>query len=208
MVPVLNDKLVPQGLARLTSAFINQPNIRALLAAYLQPLQDVEFQLWNILQARVLSTATIYSLPQTNSVFDSIGALVGLARTGLSDVDYRALIYLEIAVNRTTGRMSDWSRFAQILAPWSDAVQFVDGDNADFQFGVWNIQLPAIIVGAQLARATENGVGGVFAFTTWEDTGDDLKWAWSGDMSGTGQSGWGWSGDTATGGVWCAGFAL
>lgn len=200
-VPIKNILHVQQGLARLTSAYIIQPNVRALLAAYLLPLQELEYVFWDILKSRILSKATIYSLPLTNITFDQIGALIGLNRQGASDIDYRALIYLEIAVNRCTGRMSDWSRFAQILSAWCDDITFLDGDNADFAFTTKNITLPPIIVGSQLARATENGVGGVFIWTTWNPSLDllmsDSYDGSSGQASGQGGLGaWPYGGPT------------
>jgi hypothetical protein len=217
MEPRQNPYVVGQGLARLTSAFIAQPNIRAILSVYLRPFQVLENTYFDILEKRVLSTATCYPqgpppLPQTNIVFDEIGALIGLVRNSMSDFEYKALIYLEIAVNRCTGRMSDWSRFAQILSSWSDAIVFLDGDNADFTFQVENLTLPPVVVASQLQRATENGVGGAFVYTTWPNT-DDLEWSdWYDGSDGQGASGegtWGaWPYDTTTGGELAAAFAL
>jgi hypothetical protein len=208
--------LVQQGLARLTGQF-QQPNIRALLAAYLQPLQDVENVLFQILQARMLATATLgstnVSIPGSdNIVFDYLGALVGLARNGQGDQDYQALIYLQAAVNRATGRNTDWSRFALLLAPWYETVAFTDGDNADFQFGMWNLTLTPLAVWSVLRTAVANGVGAVFAFTQWAD-GNDFAWSdWYDGSDGQGSSGqgvWGaWPYDTTTGGLLVAGFQM
>lgn len=113
--PVYNNQVVGQGLARLTGAFAQKPNVRAWLAACLQPGQDLEDATWQVLGARFLATAIRYTLPQTNSVFDTIGALVGQPRDGYSDSDYVSLIYLRIAVNRSTGKTADWSKFGTIL---------------------------------------------------------------------------------------------
>ena len=215
-VPVQNDKIVPQGLARLTAAYITQPNVRALLAAYLSPLQELENAFWGILEARVLATAPTYSnlasIPGTdNIVFDTIGALVGQARQGRGDVAYQTLIYLEIAVNRSTGRTTDWSRFAQILAPWASSIVFLNGDNAGFDFGAWDLTLPPVTVASSLSRAVPSGVGAVFEYTAWPD-GNDFEWSDAGDGSqGQGASGQGTWGDTSgstVGGLLVSGFAL
>ena len=186
--PRRNPRVVGQGLARLTGQF-QQPNCRAILAVYLQPFQELENTYYAILTARVLAKATVYAPPVTglpspdstpptaNSVFDTIGALVGVNRGGQSDYDYRALIYLQIAVNRSTGRVTDWSRFAQILDPFCTSILYLDGDNADFLFQLTNLQqLNPILVAAQLGRAVPNGVYGLLAYTVWP-TGNDFVWS-------------------------------
>jgi hypothetical protein len=215
MYPIENDWVVPQGLARLTSSFITQPNIRAILAVYLQPAQTLELVFWDIINARVLSTAIAYDPnattgPTSNVVFDDIGALVGLTRQGLDDTDYRTLIYLEIAVNRSCGRTTDFSRFAQLLDPYADLIYYLDGDAAVY-FGCWNFTLNPTIVAAQLTRAPANGVGGVFAYTLWPD-GADFEWSdWYDGSDGQGASGqypWGSVYDPAEGGLLVAAFAL
>lgn len=191
-VPRHNGQVVGQGLARLTSAFVAQPNIRAMLTVYLTPFQQLEDVYFDILESRVLSTATCYPIsadpdaPLQNVVFDSLGTIVGLSRggpvvrapsgalVGLTDTLYKALLYLEIAVNRSTGRMTDWSRFAQILTPWAAEISFLQGTNADFAFTVLDITLPPVTVASQLAKATPNGVGGAFVWTTWDPSLDLL----------------------------------
>ena len=210
-VPRQNLYLVPQGLARLTPQF-QLPNCRALLAAYLQPLQDVETVLWQIYYARMLTTATLYSLPQTNAALDLLGALIGCSRNGQSDLVYKTLIVLQAAVNRSTGRITDWSNFALILEAWASGFAFTDGDNADFQFSAWNLTLPPLSVWLQLGEAVPNGVNAVFAFTTWPD-GNDFEWSdWYDGSQGQGSSGQGvWGAgpyDTTTGGLLVAGFGM
>ena len=197
--PIYNNQIVAQGLARLTSSFITQPNVRAILAVYLQPWQDLEDATWGVLTGRFLATATVYSPtapsgPTSNVVFDILGALIGQARGGLSDADLKALIYLRVAVNRATGRETDWSRFAQILAPFCDDTPVYYGDAAGIYFGCWNIfplasPNPANSVAQALARAVPNGVAAELAYSTWED-GNDLEFT-SIYGGASGQGGWG-----------------
>ena len=75
-VPLQNPQVVGQGLARLTSAFITKPNVRAWLAAILRPWQDLETAAWQVYTMRLLATATQSVLPATNAVFDVIGSIV------------------------------------------------------------------------------------------------------------------------------------
>ena len=203
--PNQNQQIVGQGLARLTSAFITQPNIRAMLAVYLQPLQDAEYAVWGVIEDRILSTAALYSLPQTNIIFDTYGGLLGVPRVGLSDINYKALLYLQIAVNRSTAATPNWSTFASILKPFVDAVYYLDGQ-ASLDFGLWNMQLPPLTVCSQLTRAVGNGIGGVFSYSTWSD-GNDFQCT-SSYNSTAGEAGWGSVYDTTAGGLMVAGAPL
>lgn len=210
-VPVFNNQIVAQGLARLTSAFITQPNVRAMLAVYLQPWQDLEDATWDVLNGRILATATVYALPATNAVLDALGALIGQRRGSLSDAELKALIYLRVAANRATGRVTDWARFAQILTPFCDTVPVFYGDQAGIYFGCWNlfpdnVPNPANTVAQVLARAPGNGMGAVLAYTTWPD-GNDLEFTstYGGE---TGEGGWGSVYTPAVGGFWVAGAQL
>ena len=208
VAPNYNTQVVGQGLARLTSAYITKPNVRALLAVYLQPFQDLEDRIWSVLNTRILRTATCYSntvsIPGTdNVVFDTLGALVGVSRGGLGDLSYRSVIYLEVAVNRATGRTTDWSGFFNILQPYcSGTVIYLDGEAA-FYYGLWNLTLDPNQIGLALSKAVPNGVGGYFAYTTWPD-GNDFEWG-SRYSAGAGQGTWGSRYNTATGGLWVAG---
>jgi hypothetical protein len=206
-----NTQIVGQGLARLTSAFITKPNIRKLLAVYLQPWQDLEIATWGVMNGRFLSSAPMYSgtvsIPGTdNSVFDVIGKLVGVARSGLGDYSYRSIIYLEIAVNRATGRTSDWAKFFTILEPFcSGTVIYLDGEAA-FYYGLWDLTLDPNQIGAALIKAVPNGIGGEFVYTTWPD-GNDFEWSSIYDAA-AGQGKWGSIYDATVGGLWVAEIGL
>lgn len=170
--PSRNTQIVAQGLARLASKYVTQPNMRAMLAVYLQPAQDLEDAIWDVIEGRVLATATLYALPETNAVLDELGALVGQPRTGMSDAQYQAMIYLRIAVNRSTGRAVDWSRFAQILLRTSGGPAFYYDDQAGLVLGMWDMTLDPLVVAAALARAVPNGVYGNLSYSLWPDGAD------------------------------------
>jgi hypothetical protein len=168
----------------------------------------LEDRIRSVLNTRILRTATCYSntvsIPGTdNVVFDTLGALVGVSRGGLGDLSYRSVIYLEVAVNRATGRTTDWSGFFNILQPYcSGTVIYLDGEAA-FYYGLWNLTLDPNQIGLALSKAVPNGVGGYFAYTTWPD-GNDFEWG-SRYSAGAGQGTWGSRYNTATGGLWVAG---
>jgi hypothetical protein len=200
-VPIRNTYVVGQALARLTSSYINQPNVRALVWSYMQPAQDLENVLFDVIQSRILKTATLYALPTTNTILDTIGTLVGVPRGGLSDSDYIVLIYLGIAVNRATGAIGNWSGFAKILQGYYSALYYLDGV-ASVYFGLWDLTLSPVTIGAILERALGNGIGGVFAYSVWPD-GDDFSFSSVHDSS-AGQAGWSSVTDPTVGGLMVA----
>ena len=215
--PSYNQQIVAQGLARLTSAFITKPNIRKMLAVYLQPWQDLEDATWGVLDGRILSTAplgsTYVSVPGSdNNVFDVIGNIVGVARAGVGDLVLKTLIYLEVAVNKATGRTTDWSNFWTILSPFAVTdvavrpTTFYVSGQAGFYFGLWNLVLDANAVGKALTKACPQGVLGVFAYSTWPDGGDfSCSSVYDGSL---GQGGWGSVYDSTAGGPLVAAIGL
>jgi hypothetical protein len=205
-LPSYNTQIVAQGLARLTSQFQTQPNIRGWLAAVLAECQVLETALYGVVTMRFLATATLYTLPATNIVFDNIGALVGQARGPLSDLQYKALILLRIAVNRATGAVPNWSGFAAILAPYCADTPVFYGDQAAIYFGCWDLTLDPNQVASSLGRAVPNGVRALFAYSTWAD-GSDFEWTSAYD-SAIGELGWGSVYVSTVGGLLVAGAAM
>ena len=203
--PVQNTQIVAQGLARLTGAYINQPNIRAWLMAILTEVQVLEDATFSVYSGRILANAQQLTLPATNPVFDSLGSLVGQKREGLSDAQYVTAIRLRVAVNRSTGRTTDWSRFAAILLPWSTGIFFLEQEAA-VRLGAWDLTLDPNIVGSLLALAPANGVGGLFAYTTWAE-GNDFEFGSVSDAT-AGQGKWGSVYSASTGGVFAAAVGL
>jgi hypothetical protein len=207
--PIQNLQVVAQGLARLTSSFITKPNIRAMLAIYLQPFQDIENALFQVLTMRFLGTATLYALPETNPVLDAIGGIIGQPRNGMSDASYQSAIYLRIAVNRSNGRTANWAQFGQILLQRAGAggpVSYYEAAAGLF-FGVWDLAtLDPVAIAKILAGAVPNGVYGVFAYSTWPD-GNDFEWG-SVYSAAAGEGTWSSVYEPAIGGLWVASEAI
>ena len=205
-VPLQNPQVVGQGLARLTSAFITKPNVRAWLAAILRPWQDLENAAWQVYTMRLLATATQYALPATNAVFDVIGSIVGQSRDGLGDADYVSLILLRIAVNRATGRITDWSGFGGLLLRFSGGPLFyweggprkdvarppngyvvgptipaqIIGGQGSFILFVYDMTLNPELIAGILADAVPNGERGVLGYTQTVFTPGprgDMEWS-------------------------------
>lgn len=179
--PVLDSTVVADGLARLTSMYVNQPNIRKIVTALLTPKQTLSTQLFNVYVQRRLSTATLYTLPLTNSVLDAIGALIGEGRNGLSDANYQAILFLAAAVNKSNAICPDWSNFATILLNTSAGpTVFLEG-TAAYDFGMLDMTLPPIPVAAVLSKAVPNGVRSAFWYSTWDHS---LNFTWGSHYSG------------------------
>lgn len=207
MIPRLNPHVIGQGLARLTDQFVRQPNIRAWLAAFLQECQALENATWQVYTMRALATATVQTLPLTNVVFDVIGDIVGQPREGLSDLDYKSLIYLRIAVNRAIGAVTDWSRFGAILLRAGTTTIGFYGDQSGTLFCAGNLPLNGTIVGGVLSQAVPNGQHGVFSYTTWPDSGTDIAFGSVYDPT-AGEQGYGSVYDLTAGGGTAAGAFL
>jgi hypothetical protein len=205
--PVHNESVVAEGLGFLTSMFAKQPNVRNILTAILTERQKLEDVMFAVYAGRNLRGAALFALPTTNSVLDAIGALVGQPRDGLSDAQYQPVIFLRAAVNRATGRATDWSKFATILLGFSGGgVEYYQGE-ASFFFFVGNMHIDPVVVASVLFDAVPNGIGpGVFAYSTWAD-GNDFMWGSVYDAT-AGQGKWGSTYDATVGGLLVASFWL
>jgi hypothetical protein len=98
---------VAAALGRLLEQDKNKTNIAKLLTSLVTPQQDLESALWQLLTQRRITTAI-------GAQLDALGKLVGLARNGLSDTDYRVFIYVQIAVNTSRGRHEDLIAIAKL----------------------------------------------------------------------------------------------
>lgn len=205
MYPRYNPHHVGQGLARLTDSFVRQPNIRAWLAAILTEVQALEDAAWGVFVLRALATAPVQTLPATNVVFDVIGDIVGQPRFGTSDLDYKSLIYLRIAVNRATGAVTDWSRFGAILLrAGAQAIGFY-GDQSGILFSASSLPLNGSLVGSVLTQAVPNGEHGVFSYTPSPQGPTILMGSVYDPTAGKGGQGFGSVYSTTAGGGYAAG---
>lgn len=216
-VPVQNFQVVAQGLARLTGAFVNQPNIRAWLTAILTEVQALENAAFSVYGGRILATAPQLALPAMNPVFDSLGSLIGQPRVGMNDTAYVTAIRLRAAANRATGRIGDWSNFGAILlrAGAGPVVYYATTDETPgawgpaFYFGVWNCAngSPDPMIAANcLDMGVPQGVGCTFAYSTWPDGGDFAPGSIYDATAG--QGGLGDANNSATGGMLVSAVAL
>lgn len=79
---------------------------RAGVAAKIQPLQDLEDLVWQILAG--------LSIEGSGIVLDRIGLIVGRGRNGLVDAVYRRLLRAQILVNRSNGAIPELVKILQV----------------------------------------------------------------------------------------------
>ncbi|NIR31660.1 MAG: DUF2612 domain-containing protein [Gammaproteobacteria bacterium] len=86
-----------EGLALLIAQFRDKANIEILVRALLAQVQDVEDALWDLRVNRAIDTGEGVQL-------EVIGRIVGQARAGTSDEEYRVWLKARIKVNRSKGK--------------------------------------------------------------------------------------------------------
>lgn len=180
--PTLRTNVVASALAGLTSMYAKQPNVRKILTALMANRQELENVLFDVYTQRRLRTATLYTLPTTNSVLDAIGALIGQPRDTMSDTAYQQILLLAALVRRSTGILPDWSSFAALILQTSGGpAEYLQG-SAAFDFGVFDMTvMPPIEAAATLGRAVPNGLRAAFVYSTWSHT---LNFTWGSVYSG------------------------
>lgn len=72
-------------------------NLDGLVQIFVGEIQEIEDVLFDLLLQRVVDSAT-------GDALDTIGAIVGIAREGRNNTDYRAAIFVQIQVNNTGGQ--------------------------------------------------------------------------------------------------------
>jgi GNAT superfamily N-acetyltransferase len=99
---------VEEGIVSLAPPWWGKPRIAALLASYLQRIQDVEDDLWEILDIRTLENA---DLPRLKI----LGSLIGQPRLLFSEEMYRKVLQARALANVSRGRASDILAVLEVL---------------------------------------------------------------------------------------------
>ena len=95
-----NDNHVSEAQARLTAVFKGKVRIEGIIRALVEPLQEIEDVLQDMLNYRSLLTAF-------GAQLDIIGEIVGQPRQGRSDEDYLNYIIAKIGQNTSKGTASE-----------------------------------------------------------------------------------------------------
>lgn len=110
MLPTKNTEHVVEARALLVEQFKNKAVLGGFLDCLSRRVQDLENVFWQIIDSRILATAT-------NAQLDTIGKLANEGRDGRDDDDYRAAIRLRIRVSRSKGRIADIIDVAILATP-------------------------------------------------------------------------------------------
>lgn len=103
-----------EALARLCELFKVQPNIRALITVWCEPIQAIEEVLYQLLTERTVEVAI-------GDQLDLLGKIVGQTRAGLEDDDYRRYIRARIRTNRSSGTIGDLLTISRLIVNDDDA---------------------------------------------------------------------------------------
>lgn len=99
---------VAQAAASMISQYHDKPRMNAVLKAYVAGAQDAEDMLWDVMLSHLLDSAT-------GDRLETVGKLVGQARKGSNDDQYRLYIEARIRVNRSNGKPQDIVALMQLL---------------------------------------------------------------------------------------------
>lgn len=100
--------LVGKAVGRLLERYKNKPIITALVTSYVSELVEIRDAIKEVQLARDARTA--YGIYE-----DIIGKIIGEARNAANDEAYRLLINTKIAVNKSSGRASDFETIWELL---------------------------------------------------------------------------------------------
>jgi hypothetical protein len=111
---IANTEHENEGVARLLEQFKNKPRIESIVRALMGQVQDLEDALMTALLERFLADTTI------GVQLDGIGQIVGQARSGLSDDDYRVYLRARILINLSDGQPEELITILQTMLSGSD----------------------------------------------------------------------------------------
>jgi len=194
--------IADEGVALFTDQYKEKPRLEALARSYLDPCQELENVLWDVLTSRLIDNAIGKQL-------DTLGKLVGQPRLGYDDTTYRLYILARAKVNRSRGRVADiMAVVTLLLGSFTYSVMelypasFVVETDGPVDAG---IVARAKAIADLIAKARSAGIGSSFHYTDEAFVGT-LTFA-SGDTFNDGVSAHGLSDDAGTsGGTWIGAF--
>jgi hypothetical protein len=105
MIPTPDTTYIKDGGALLTSRYVGQKVTAGMVKALMLAVQDLENAYQSLINGVQLSNHPMAGGPWR--ILDQIGAIVGVARNGLSDTDYLVAIRIKIRINRSHGLAED-----------------------------------------------------------------------------------------------------
>lgn len=140
---------------------MSENNIKKLLRGLLQPTQEIEDALQQLLLERGVDTAV-------GDQLDVLGRLVGQDRGGMSDDDFRRLVRARISVNRSKGAIADILRVTDLIVNDPLASLVVDNQGtACFVIRIEDQPLADAVASLLIPFLREATAGGVRVILEW-----------------------------------------
>ncbi len=158
MISERNDEHVAQAVALLTEQFKGKLNIEGILVAAVTPVQKLEAELWILLWAWTVDYAVGLQL-------DDLGVVVGEAREGREDENYRTAIRLRVRINRSMGRASD---MVEIAAMINELATYVEYFPLAWEVSIYDVETGGDII-RMLTQAKAASSYGVLLTSDWPE---------------------------------------
>jgi|6_EtaG_2_1085325.scaffolds.fasta_scaffold01055_2 hypothetical protein len=117
ILPIENHE--EQALARLFSYQKDYVNLRGVISIFAEAVQEIEDLLYSMISDTTLDMAA-------GATLDMWGALLNEPREGLSDIEYKKLIYTRGATRNSPGTAEDLFYIFNRLSAYSDRVRLMD----------------------------------------------------------------------------------
>lgn len=151
---------VEEAKANLLDQFKQKPNLEKLLEIYVRQIEDAERVAFELKEERFITTSVGEQL-------DGIGQIVGEARQGRTDPEYRVAIATRINLNLSSGRREDIIRMILGVVGATTTVQIIEYFPAAFLAQILDPVNPlfdASQVGLFVKSAKAAGVNGITTF--------------------------------------------
>lgn len=136
-----------QAKDRLAEEYKNQPNLAALLDAFNRQTQALEDAFWALFTERGVSAAY-------GAQLDVLGKIVGQARNGLADEDFRLWIIAKIKLNNSSGTPEEIYDILNLVKPDAVDLEIRDEPPAAFTVKMHGPGVPDnVLVFVRAARA-------------------------------------------------------
>ena len=160
MIPTLQPDHKTDARALFTDQFRGRKVLQGLIDSWCVAIQAVETMLWQVINARTIANAV-------GDQLDKNGALVGEARQGRNDANYKPAISLRIRVNRSNGEAEDVLQVLTLAQTVSSfLITYLEVYPAGFYVTAFNLAIIPTIARA-IGKARAAGSRGVLVTSNW-----------------------------------------
>lgn len=153
--------ITAEALANLIEVLKGKPNLSVLASAFLDQLQDVENASFELIDERTIDASVGIQL-------DRLGQIIGLARGGLSDDDYRSRLKAQIKINRSSGTVEELLEILALLE--TQTLELTQSPPAGFTITVIQPTADPDLLALIIRDAKAGGVGGDLHITLSPDS--------------------------------------